>query len=285
LDAREHAYMIRAFAVASLLAAWQFASGVNLVEVYATVTTAEGELVKGLSQDDFEVLEDGVPQRISAFTAGDFPMSVALALDRSWSMAGEPLALARSASHTFLGQLRQGDRAMLLGIGSGVETLTPLTGDVPALHRALEGMQPWGTTSLHDAILAAMDEIEPAGGRRALLLLSDGVDRYSTATSDDAVQRARGADVLVYPIALGRSRPSLFVELAVISGGRSFHLRAPKELSATFATIAEELRNQYLLGYSPARPLSEGRGEWRGIEVKVRPPNLRVRARDGYVAR
>jgi Ca-activated chloride channel family protein len=267
------------------LALAQFSSGVSLVEVYVTASDSRGDAVRGLSREDFDVFEDGVPQQISTFVAAELPLAVAVALDRSWSMAGRPLALARSAAHTFVGQLRPDDRAIVLAIGNGVEALTPLTSDRTVLHGALQGLEPWGTTSLHDAAIAAVDRLEPEQGRRALVLLSDGVDRYSRATETEVLTRVRASDVLLYPVALARDRPPLFAELAAVTGGRSFHLRDPKLLEQTFTSIARELRQQYLLGYTPTRPVQPGAAEWRAIEVRVRQPGVTVRARNGYQAR
>jgi Ca-activated chloride channel family protein len=272
-------------AIATLASAAQFSSGVNLVEVYATVTDQDGEPVTGLGRDAFTVFEDGRPQTLTAFAAGEFPLSVALALDRSFSMSGEPLALAKTAAHQFLGELRQDDQAMLIGIGSEVEVLAPLSSPREPLHAALRSVTPWGTTGLHDAIIAGIDHIQPTRGRRALILLSDGDDRYSKATAGEALSHARRADVLVYPVALGDSRPQLFVELAVLTGGRSFHVKDPKQLAPALSSIARELRHQYLLGYSPDRPIDPSRPGWRDIDVRVNREGVRVRARDGYFVR
>jgi Ca-activated chloride channel family protein len=117
------------------------------------------------------------------------------------------------------------------------------------------------------------------------VLFSDGADRYSRAAAADVLTRARGANVIVYPIAIGRARPELFAELASLTGGRSFHLRDGRGLDEAVKGIARELRFQYLLGYTPARPLTEDRGEWRSIAVQVNRPGVRVRARDGYVVK
>jgi len=274
---------MRLLALALVLALAQFSSGVNLVEVYATVTDSTGEPVPDLKRGDFEVLEDGHPQAISAFAAGDFPVSVALALDRSFSMSGEPLAMAKAAARAFLSELRSTDRSMIIAIGSQTEIVSPLSADRAAQFAALARLDAWGTTPLHDSIIAAIDHIQVAEGRRALVLLSDGTDRYSRATAAEALQRARRADVLIYPVALGKARPPLFAELAVLTGGRSFQLRDPKLLEQTFRSIVRELRHQYLLGYTPSRPLGADPGEWRSIQVKVKRPGVRVRARDGYV--
>jgi Ca-activated chloride channel family protein len=200
-------------------------------------------------------------------------------------MAGRQLTSASEAARTFLSALRPEDQAMIVGIGSEIETLAPLSSDRPAQQRAVAGLQPWGTTGLHDAIIASIDAIQSARGRRALVLLSDGTDGYSTASASDALSRARRADVMIYPIALGRTRPALFAELATLTGGRSFQPRDPKQIADTMQTIANELRHQYLLGYTPSRPIVPGEEQWRSITVRVRRSDVTVRARDGYLAR
>jgi Ca-activated chloride channel family protein len=256
---------------------------VQLVEVYATVTDAAGSLVTGLAQADFEVEEDQTPQKIAAFAAGEFPLTVVLGIDRSWSMAGEPLRLAKASSQAFLRQLRPADRSMAVAIGSDAEVIAPLSNDHAQQQRAIEMLDPWSTTSLHDAIIATLDRLEGEQGRLAVVVFSDGVDRYSTAPAARVVERARLSQALIYPITIGRDRPPLAAELAVVSGGRSFLVRDARGLDDTFTTIARELRYQYLLGYAPMRPAHPGRPEWRSIRVKVKGrSDLRVRARDGY---
>lgn len=263
----------------------QFTSSVNVVEVYATATDARGEPVKGLGREAFTVRENGEPQTISTFAAGEFPLAVALAIDRSFSMSGERLAVAKSAARIFLGELRPEDESMILAIGSEVEVVAPRSSDRAPQLAALSGLDAFGTTGLYDAIIRAIDAIQEARGRRALVLLSDGNDRYSTARAEDALERARRSDVLVYPVALGRERPPVFAELATLTGGRSFHVRNAQTLPDTLRTIARELRHQYLIGYTPAKPIEPGSGEWRAIAVTVDRPGVRVRARDGYLVK
>jgi Ca-activated chloride channel family protein len=272
-------------ALASTLVSAQFSSGVNLVEVYAAVTDQAGNPVMGLGQDDFTVLEDGRPQKLSAFAEGDFALSVALALDRSFSMGARQLPIAVSAAKTFLGELRPQDQSMIVAIGSEIEVAAPLSADRPAQLRAVSALTPWGTTGLHDAIIQSIDAIQAATGRRALVLLSDGSDRYSKATAAEALDRARRADVMVYPVAIGRTRPPLFAELASLTGGRSFQPKRPADLTLTMRAIATELRRQYLLGYTPSRPIVHGDEQWRTITVRVNRSAVTVRARDGYLAR
>jgi len=262
----------------------QFSSQVQLVEVYATVTDDKGELITGLRQNDFEVYESDQVQQISAFAAGEFPLTVALGVDRSWSMAGKPLELAKQASRTFLNQLKTGDRAMVVAISSTADVIAPLSMDRGNQARAIAALDPWSTTALRDAIIASLDRLEAEPGRQALVLFSDGNDRYSRATEAEVIARARRGNALVYPITIGKQRPPLLAELAVLTGGRSFLLKDATELEKTLSTIARELRYQYLLGYAPAKPIHEGVHEWRPIRVTLtgNHPGLRVRARDGY---
>ncbi len=261
-----------------------FSSSVQLVEVYATVTDAKGEPITGLRASDFDVQEDGAPQEISTFAAGEFPLIVALGVDRSWSMAGEPLRMAKQASQAFLRELRPADRSLVVAISSEADVIAPLSNDRAAQAAAIAALDPWSTTALHDAIIATLDRLEPERGRQALVVFSDGTDRYSTHTAADVVARARRSNALIYPIAFGRTRPPLLAELAVLTGGRSFLLKDARELEATLATIARELRYQYLIGYTPGDPIVRGEREWRSIRVTLKNPRpgLKVRARDGY---
>jgi len=253
--------------------------------VYATVTDAAGGPVTGLKREDFEVREDQELQEISAFAAGEFPLTVVLGIDRSWSMAGEPLRLAKTASQTFLRQLRPTDRSMAVAIGSDADVIAPLSNDHAEQQRAIDRLDPWSTTSLHDAIISILDRLEDEPGRLAVVIFSDGVDRYSNAPASRVIERARQSQALIYPITLGKNRPPLAAELAVVSGGRSFLIRDARALDETFATIARELRYQYLLGYAPMKPGESGAQRWRSIRVTVKGrSDLRVRARDGYTA-
>ncbi len=261
----------------------QFGTSVQVVEVYASVVDGNGEPIRGLRQDQFTVREDGQVQAISTFIEGDFPLSVAVAIDRSWSMAGEQLALAKDAARTLLGALRPSDQAMVVAVSAEVEIVAPLSVDRAAQAAAIDRLDPWSTTALHDAVIAAIDRVQAGTGRRALVLLSDSNDRYSRADASAVLERARRSDVMVYPVALGRERSALFAELAVLTGGRSLVARNRNEVTAAAQAIAHELRTQYLIGYSPSHPRTEAAGEWRSIRVEVSVPGARVRARDGYV--
>jgi Ca-activated chloride channel family protein len=114
-----------------------------------------------------------------------------------------------------------------------------------------------------------------------VIVLSDGHDRYSTASAEDVLSRVRESDVLVYGISLGQAPSALFGELATLSGGRAFHVTAPTMLASVFQAVARELRTQYLLGYTPP----PGPAGWRTIDVQIPRADVRVRARSGYRAR
>ena len=271
------------------LAYGQFTSGVSLVEVYATVTDPRGEPVTDLKAADFHVRQDGEPQTIATFAAGEFPLAVAIGLDRSFSMAGrsgdknDRLAAAKSAARAFISALRNEDEVMVVAIGSDTEVVAPLSASHAEAASAIDRLDAWGTTPLYDAALAALDAIQAAKGRRALVLLSDGSDRYSDTNAADLGDQARRRDVLIYPLAIGPVRPPVFAELATATGGRSFFVKDPRELAGILTTIARELRFQYFLGYAP--PVIAHDGAWHTIDVDVGRPNVRVRARDGYFAR
>ena len=256
----------------------------QLVEVYASVTDDAGEPVTGLKQGDFTVTEDGVPQDITTFAAGEFPLAVSIGVDRSFSMAGEKLATAKTATQSFLQLLRPEDRSMVVAISNEADVIAPLSTDRPAQIRAVGQLDAWSTTALHDAIVRSLDRLAPEQGRQALIVFSDGADRYSEHSASDVLNRARRSPALVYPIAFGKTRPPLLAELAVLTGGRSFLLKDSRELERTLAMIARELRYQYLIGYAPARPIVAGDREWRSIRVTLKSgrAGVRVRARDGY---
>jgi Ca-activated chloride channel family protein len=263
----------------------RFSSGVQAVEVYATVTDASGEPVTGLRADDFQLDDDGHRQAITTFAEGAFPLTVALGVDRSLSMAGEPLRLARRAAEGFLRQLQPGDRSMVVAISADADVVAPLDAPREAQLQAVGALDAWSTTALRDAVVKTLDRLAPEGGRQALVVFSDGTDRYSQMSADDMLQRARRGSALVYPIVFGRAQVASLSEVARLTGGRAFLLRDARGLDGALDSIARELRHQYLLGYAPAGDGEPGR--WHPIRVRVRGQEAsgwRVRARDGYVA-
>src|SRR5262249_55266231 len=161
-----------------------------------------------------------------------------------------------------------------IAIGSEVAIVAPLTTEHAIVAAAIERLDAWGTTPLYDATLAALDAVQPASGRRALVLISDGTDRFSTTTAGALVDAARRGDVLIYPVAIGGARPAVFAELSTVTGGRTVTTKDPRELPRALAGIARELRQQYLLGYTPTNA-PPGETRWHSIRVSVRRPDLR----------
>lgn len=260
----------------------QFTSGVSLVEVYATVTDKDGRHVTGLTTADFAVEEDGRLQQIDAFAHGAFPLALAVGIDRSFSIPQARLSATVAAAKRLLESLSPDDQVMVLAVGSEIEQLAPLSASRPAALAALDRLDRWGTTPLYDAIVSAIEAVQTATGRRALILLSDGHDRYSTISATDMIAQARRRDVLVYPVATDNRPAPVLAELAAATGGRSFSTSDRRLASVLFA-IGDELRHQYLLGYTPSTAPDAMPG-WRSIRVRVTRPGTRVRARDGYFA-
>ena len=227
-----------------------------------------------------------MPQKITTFVAGDFPAAVALAIDRSFSMAGKPLTMARTAGRAFVGRLKPDDRAMLISISGEVEVLAPLSDR--------QGADPEGarrTRSVeHDLAARRADPLarsarrrnRPPRHRRAVRWrgsLQHGDGRRMSWT------RARRSDVLMYPIAIGRERPALFAELAAVTGGRSFHLQRSARPAAH---AAGDCRGPAVAVPDRLRARGEpagGGSEWRSITVQVNRPGCAVRARSGYSTR
>lgn len=256
----------------------------DLVEVYVTVSDAQGQPVTGLVPADFQVSEDGRPQPIAAFAEADVPLGVAVAVDHSFSVSSRQLSLVVSGAERFLGALKPGDRAMILGVGSQTETLTSLSVERPPAIAALRRLAPWGTTPLYDAVVEAIASIDAVSGRRALVLITDGVDRYSTTPAARMIEQARRRNVLVYPVVLGRAVNEALTTLGRVTGGRAIRVGDPERLAAELEQIAMELRAQYLLGFVPQDPRPEV-PVWRTIRVDVAKASVVVRAREGYLAR
>ena len=269
-----------AFFLLAAAPATQFRAGVDLVELYVSVVDAHGAPITGLGRSDFEVRENGASQDIAVFAAGRAPLSLAVAIDRSFSVAGPRLGAMKTATARVLGRLQPEAQVLLLGIGSRVEELAPLGVDRAGQARALTAVDAFGSTSLHDAIVTAVDRIQAGRGRRALLLLSDGVDRYSQTPAAEVVAHVRTRAVLMFPVAVGAETTPLFRDIADVTGGRAVGVRDLARLDAALASLADELSAQYVLGYTPK--VAATTREWRRVSVEVRHRDVAVRTRQGY---
>lgn len=260
--------------------------GVDVVQVVATVTDDKGRFVPGLPLQDFRLHEDGVPQELSHLIGQGTPRELVVAVDMSNSL--DPfMDRVRRSVRSFLASLRPDDHVTLLAFNDSVFTLARRESDPGARERAVERLRSWGGTALYDALVRSMDLLGRTTGRRAVVLFTDGDDRSSLATLADVERRAETNESPIYVVAQGRGTRepglrALLERLASVSGGRAFHTDDPEELGKVFAEIVDELENQYLLGYQPARAARDG--TWRTIRVEVKGKGREVRARQGYRA-
>jgi len=258
----------------------QFQTTTELVEVYVTAVDERGRPVRDLRREEFTLLDNGVPQPFSAFASGDIALTLALAIDRSFSMGAQRLALAKAGAQRLIRALQPHEQLLVLAIGGTVDVVAPLGPPSETALDAVLRLDLWGTSPIGDSLAAALDTIGEGRGRRALVLLSDGEERESRQEAEQLLDRIRRSDVLVYPVTVGRGAPSLMTTLAAVSGGRLVQGRDRQAVDRGMAGIIEELRSQYFLGYSPPPDRAPG---WHRLEIRTSRPGVRLRARQGYV--
>lgn len=269
-----------------------FRTGVDLTSVTATVLDHEGRLVRGLSRDRFEILEDGEPQQLTQFVSDRVPISLGVLLDTSDSMFGERMREARAALDRFLFELLDhDDEFSIVAFNHAPRLLTGWTADPTVVRSALDALRPSGSTAAYDAVMAALPLLESRHRQRAaLLIISDGADTASDASVREVRSALLRSDAFVYAVAIDadakqaintRISPSTLRELTDSSGGRTEIVRSTTDLNEATARIAEELRSQYVLGYSSSHGAD---GQYHSIRVRVTGGDYRVRARNGYVA-
>jgi Ca-activated chloride channel family protein len=260
----------------------------ELVVLNVTVTDKSGQYVHKLTNQDFQILEDGQAQRISLFSVEETPFAAAILLDTSGSMESR-LTLARGAAVRFLDGLREEDVASVYNFDSKVKQLSDFSPgrDLPATAYDLNSR---GNTALNDAVLqAARDLSKRPEKRRAIIVLSDGADNQSSATAEKALNAALEANATIYTVDMAdpQTNPSgrmqsigALKNYANKSGGRFVSKPGGRALDDAFREILEELSNQYTLGYRPNNHARDGR--WRAIQLKLSRPELNARTRNGY---
>ncbi len=261
----------------------QFKSGTRAVPIYATVTDASGHLVTNLSAADFLISDNGTRQPVAVFKNDVQAITIAILLDTSPSLFP---AFGREASavRAFVGRLTHDDRACL-GMFSHVVTLDPsLTASHHALLGRLSTPAPWPAgTAIWDAVEAGRSALDAEGGRRVVLLVSDGNDNASRVDPDATRARLQRDGVMVYAILL-RGRVGLDTSeidsLANATGGRAAELKAAEDIPAAMRRIADELHHQYVIGFAPVT-LDD---KLHGLDVKVKRAGVTVRARKSYFA-
>jgi Ca-activated chloride channel family protein len=276
----------------------RFDVATTLVLIPATVTDSLNRFVLGLQKQDFHLFEDGAEQTITHFSGEDAPLSVGLVFDTSGSM-GDKLRISRQAALQFLKTVNQQDEAFLIEFNDRAELATGFTSQIEELQNKLISLQPHGLTAMLDAAEMALREMKKAKNpRKAILIVSDGGDNNSRYSASEIQSLVREADVQIY--AMGVFEPSIFSgltkeeisgprllsELAEQTGGRAFSASDPNDLPSVATRVGIELRNQYVLAYSPKNQNKDGK--YRRVEVKVTPPagipTLKLRWRLGYYA-
>ena len=257
-----------------------FSTKVEVVRVDVLVTD-RGQALLGLGPTDFEVLDNGVAQRVDFVSYDQVPLNIVLALDMSDSVAGERLAHLRSAGAELLAGLRRNDQAALVTFSHRVALGAPLSTDIGAIREARERAVGAGDTSLVDGAYAGLTVGESDAGRALLIVFSDGVDTLSWLSPAAVLDIAKRSDVVVYAVSVGRSPTDFLRDLTTFSGGRLFEMDRTANLSATFVGILEEFRHRYLVSYTPRGVTKDG---WHRLEVRIRNKKATVKARPGYLA-
>ena len=258
-----------------------FRSTTEAVRVDVLVTE-KGQPVRGLIRDDFEVLDNGVPQQVTLISSEQLSLNVVLALDASASVTGERLTHLQAAGRALLRGLDKKDQAALLTFNNTVRLGSPLTGDVERVQRAIDQIAPDGNTVLFDATYAAMVLAESDVARNLLIVFTDGADTGSYLRREAVVDAARRSDVVAYgAVVAGRDRPKFLGDFVKQTGGSLLEVRSTGDLSNAFLRILNEFRQRYLLSYSPRGVAPAG---WHRIEVKVKNRRAAVKARAGYLA-
>jgi Ca-activated chloride channel family protein len=281
----------------------RFQSGVDLVGLNVVATDGQGRLVKGLASTDFTVFEDGQRQDVSVFAVVPAPIDLALLLDTSASMA-DKIGTVQQAAIGFTAVVRPTDRISVVEIKDAIRVLHPLNEDVAGAKKAIGGTFARGNTALYNGLYMSLKELvrqRPPNGdmrRQAIVVLSDGDDTSSLVTVDDLMDLAKHAGVAIYTISLRTNTygtsvytrdqrshaESQYVMKALASetGARAFFPTVIADLAGVYDAIADELANQYLVGYVPKNTVRDG--SYRRVDVRVERAGIRARTRAGYVA-
>ena len=269
---------------------------VDLVLLNVTVTDSHNRYITGLQKEYFQVWEDKVEQQIEYFSAEDVALSVGIIFDASGSMKNV-ISPARSAAVTFLRMGSPEDEYFLIEFNDAPRLAQDFTKDIGKLQNRLAFTTPRGSTSLYDAVYLGLDRVvRGTNTRKALLLVSDGMDNRSRYSFSHVKEFAKERDVQIYAIGIvdqwsaqqgytynGRG---VIEELTNLTGGRAFFPESVQKLEDICEKIGLDLKNQYVLGYRSSNQTSDGK--WRKTKVKVSAPKgiprLSVRAKTGYYA-
>jgi Ca-activated chloride channel homolog len=279
----------------------RFSAQSSLVVLSATAIDKSGRPVMNLKREDFRILEDGRPQRIEHFAPGqDSPLRVLFLADASGSMTGElKIASTRMALVQLLASLGPQDQAALAAFDHKYWGVVPFTTDRKAIEKAYADIEPFSSTALHDALDRAAHDISTHGeGRRAVVVLTDGIDTASTKTAEEVIARSRALDVPIYTVTVvspiddpasdrytgdrkedARKGAAVLTRYAEMSGGRAFTVSDFRGLKEAADRIVGELKHQYRLGYDPP----PGPPVFRRIAVQSTRKGVVIKTRSGYV--
>ena len=268
---------------------------VNLVLVPATVSDPQDRLVTGLEKENFLLYENGVPQVIKSFSTEDAPISIGIVFDLSGSMQSKFIR-ARKALSEFLRTCNPQDEFFVVGFNDRPAVLVDYTSDVDDVEARMVMLRPENRTALIDAMYLAVNKLRDAKNqRKALLVISDGGDNRSRYTQGELERVVRESEVQIYSIGIfdayapteeEQNGPALLKDVSEATGGRLFKVLDLQDLSDIAERISEDLRNEYVLGYTP---LDKRRnGAYRKLRVQLAPPPglppLYVHNREGYYA-
>jgi VWFA-related protein len=281
----------------------KFSTDVNVVTLLATVHDRDGRVIKNLDRGDFLLHDGGKPQRITYFTReSDLPLTIGLLVDTSRSQRGV-LGAEKRASYKFLEQvLREDkDRAFVARFDIDVEVVQGFTSSRQQLRTALDGLEIPGRTAtlIFEAVRKISEEqMRREEGRKAFIILSDGVTFRDPTSIGTAIEFAQRADVIIYSIWFSRAQlhplrghanplvqrgRKAMQRLAAETGGEYFEVTAKHTIEEIYAEIEDALRNQYSIGYTPTLPGKSG--EYRKIKLAAQNKKLVVKTRDGYYAK
>jgi Ca-activated chloride channel family protein len=271
-----------------------FRSDATLVLVPVTVTDRHGAVIQGLGPEAFSVFEDKIPQQIVSFNEEDVACSVGVIFDLSGSMARKA-AVAKAALRAFVDRAEPDDEAFLVGVSDRPETKVRFTRELGEIMGRISLAKTGGNTALVDTVYVGLRLARDARNtRRALLVLSDGMDNHSRYSESELLRAALESDVQIHTIALYDPKSekalalqkqargvSLLSELAARTGGLHFAARNGRDIDKAVKLIGRALRTRYVIGYRPDTSTGQ-EGKWRTLQVKVALPEARVRARTGY---
>jgi len=268
---------------------------VNLVLVPLTVTDPMNRLVTGLEKENFQVYDNNNLQTIKSFMTEDAPLSIGIVFDLSGSMQSKFLR-ARKALSEFLRTCNPADEFFVVGFNDRPAILVDYTNDVEDVEARMVMLHPENRTALIDAMYLGVNKLRSAKySRKALLVISDGGDNRSRYTEGELTRIVRESEVQIYSIGIFDAfapteeevnGPTLLHEVSESTGGRLFRVMDMQDLSDIAQRISEELRNEYVIGYTPTDKRRDG--QWRKLRVKLmEPPGLpplTVHSREGYYA-